>query len=134
MTDTYDRLLASCLREVEREVVQLVERAFERVPLDARELPVIGGGPFSHYGRTVQKELVVAALIAKQWFEFEGPRWARPLLLKAEDCHEMFNGVHRGNPRSWLRGEYGLLMRRMHWHYERVAPFEIFCIEQLAPG
>jgi hypothetical protein len=69
--------------------------------------------PFLDYERTVQKQLAVRALCATCWFETEAPPWALPLPLTFEDCVALFNGPHQGDRRSWLRGEYGLMLRSM---------------------
>jgi len=67
-----------------------VERAFEGLPDDVTELPLIGGAPFCHLARPEQKQVVVAALVATRWAETELPPWMLPLLLKPEDCVAMF--------------------------------------------
>ena len=128
----YERLLEASMREFERQVKIKVERAFEALPDDAGELPWIGGEPFSHCNRATQKQVVTAALVARQWFTHEAPEWAQPLPLKAEDCYALFNGPHRGNRRSRLVGEYGLMLRGSWWDTACVPPFEVFCAHALA--
>jgi hypothetical protein len=117
----------------ERLARRQVERAFEGLPDDARELPYIGGWPFIHCERVEQKQLAVAALCCTRWFELEAPPWAQPLPLTAEACRELFNGPHQTNRRSRLRGEYGLHARELDWVVERMTPFEVFCSQLLSP-
>ena len=111
-----------------------VERVFEDLPLDARELPYIGGWPFIHYERAEQKQMAVRALCCARWAETESPPWVLPLPLTDEACVALFNGPHRGNRRSRLRGEYGLHARTMGWVVERMTPFEMFCAGTLSPA
>ena len=117
----YDRFLATCMRETERGVVALVERAFETVPDDATELPWIGYFP---HNRTTQKQVVAQALRCARWFECEAPRWAPPLPLKLDDCHALLNV---GSRRHALVAKYGIELRAMWWDYKLARPFEVFC-------
>ena len=68
----YDRVLASCLREIEAEIVRLVEHKFENLPASAVELPWIGGEPIIHYERAVQKELAVEGTTRKAVVQVRG--------------------------------------------------------------
>ena len=78
------------------------------------------------------EELVVRALCACKWFEGEAAPWAQPLPLTQKDCVACFNlgpGDHR---RAVARGEYGLYLRGLGWHYQRARPFEVQCAQRLA--
>ena len=129
----YQRLLEASLRELERVVVHQVESEFEALPDNDSELPWIGGEPFCYCERATQKNVVIAALLARKWFESEAPRWAQPLPLKFEDCIALFNGPHRGNFRSRMVGEYGIVLRSMRWNLQRIPKFEVFCSQMLSP-
>ena len=126
----YDRLLKTCLHEIEHMIERQVERAFETVPaetaIDDRKLPWIGPWPYI-CSRAEQKQLVIAALTARQWFKIEGPLWAQPLLLKAEDCYATFGNHIRGpDYRAVLRGRFGMHAREKSWDIERMTRFEVF--------
>ena len=98
---SYDRLLQTALREIQPTIERMVERAFEGVPLGARELPVIGEAwPFECDDRAAQKEVVVRALCAREWFKAEGAPWAQPLLLKSSECRPLINRPHRRTTRQ----------------------------------
>jgi hypothetical protein len=85
MTD-YDRLLETAMREFARGAESQVERAFERALQLGEEIPWIGDAfPPPQY-RDDLKQVVIRALCARKWFEFEAPRWAQPLPLKLDDC------------------------------------------------
>jgi hypothetical protein len=134
MIDTeYARILKSAMAEFEDQVVRQVEAAFEGLPLDARELPWIGGDRYAYCDRATQKQAAVRALVARQWFEFESPRWAWPLPLSVEDCVARFNGVNRGSRRGYLVGQYGISLRGMGWQLQHAVPFEIFCAHEISP-
>ena len=123
----YDRLLKSAMREYERQVVRQVEDAFKDLPLDARDLPWIGGDRYGYCDRPTQKQVVIRALVAKEWFRHEAPEWAQPLPLKFEDCVMRFNGPNQGSRRGYLVGQYGLSLRGIGWQLQHAVPFEIFC-------
>jgi hypothetical protein len=128
----YDRLLQTCLREAERGIMDLVERKFADLPITTWELPWIGAFPYSD--RPDQKKFAVAALTAKLWFTYEGPRWAQPLELSHEACVELIDNPGRCNRRrAMLRGCYGLHARSVLWDIGRMTPFEVFCANELAP-
>jgi hypothetical protein len=130
---SYARILRLSMKEAEAGIAALVERAFADLPLDASELPIIGGWPFTLCNRTEQKQFAVAALKAVKWFESEAPRWARPLLLTNEDCLAVADGHHWGsNHRALLRSGYGQHARMFDWVIERLTPFEVFCANQLS--
>ena len=100
------RFLELCDREFERQVEQM----FEGVPLDAGVLPVIGEAwPFECCDRDVQKQAVVRALTAREWFKREGGgEWSQPLLLELKACRALLNNPGRGasdTRRDQLRGD-----------------------------
>jgi hypothetical protein len=132
MDNDYDRLLKSSMLAFERAIVDQVEHEFSLLPPGACETPWLDEEFFS-VGRVALKQLVIKALCARRWFEFEAPRWAPPLPLKRNDCVALYNGVHRGNQRSMLVGQYGTKLRSMHWDYERAPAFENFCAQVLSP-
>lgn len=132
MSQDYDRLLQAAMAEFERAIVDQVEAEFAALPNDICETPWIDE-EFFPLGRVALKQLVIKALCARRWFEFEAPRWAEPLPLKRNDCHALYNGVHRGNQRSMLVGRYGVMLRGMHWDCQRAPPFEVFCAQVLSP-
>jgi hypothetical protein len=132
-SSSYDRILKTAMREVEHEIVAQVERAFEGLPDDVRELPIIGGWPFPDWERAEQKQTAIAALRAKCWFKLEAPLWAQPLLLKAEECYPLLdNHPNSKNYRALLRGSYGLYLRHKWWDLAHAQPFEIFCADKMA--
>ena len=132
MMSDYDRLLEASMRAFESAVVDQVEREFAALPDGVCETPWIDK-EFFPIGRVALKQLVIRARCCQHWFGFEAPRWAPPLPLKLDDCHALFNGVHRGNQRSMLVGRYGIVLRGMAWDYKRALPFEVFCAQVLAP-
>src|SRR5262245_19303128 len=133
--------LETCLREFKSEVEQTVERNFARVleALQAGEdvkIPVIDDEFLPPERRTQEyfsklEQLVVRALVAKKWFEFEAPRWAQPLPLSEDDCIALINQPNR---RLYAVARYGRYLRALRWHLERVEPFEIFSSHELAAG
>jgi hypothetical protein len=125
---SYDRLLETALREVDDKITAMVDRAFAGLADDPdAPLPWIGVFP---QRRSVQKQMVTAALRARVWFKFEAPLWAQPLLLKAEDCQALFKRPHgddyRANRGAALRGDYGLHAREVWWDLKNMRPFEVF--------
>lgn len=134
MSNSYEQMLETALRELEHLVVDQVEREFEALPDNADELPLIGGEPFCYFDRATQKKAAVAALLAKQWFEYEAPKWAQPLPLTAEACYARFNGPHQRDLRARLVGEYGLRLREARWDLQLAPKFEVFCSQILSPS
>ena len=132
----FDRILRLSMKEAAAGIEALVQSAFEGLPLDADELPVIGSlWPFVDCTRVEQKKLAVAALLAAKWFETEAPPWACPLLLTSEACIAVQQGCHwRDNHRALLRGRYGMHARSVEWDPARMKPFEIFCANELSPS
>jgi hypothetical protein len=135
---TYDRMLASNLRDFESNIEQTVERLFVRwheaiEAGDETEIPVIGGElppPAAEYYDELQAK-IVRALCAQKWSEFETPHWINPLPLKEEDCIALLNIPEAQRwDRHWLRSQYGRHLRSLGWHYERAVPFEKFCAQQ----
>jgi hypothetical protein len=131
--DDYDRLLQTCLREFEREVVRQVEAEFARVLAKGaqpdEEIPFIGDPFPSPQYRDGLQARVVRALLARKWFEFEAPLWAQPLPLTEDDCMRLINQPNR---RLWPICEYGRTLRGMGWDLRYAPPFEQFLAEALA--
>jgi hypothetical protein len=139
----YDRLLATVMREFEREVEQMVAGKYAQVFAALRageevEIPVIGGAlpppeyRTPEYYDELQAE-IIQALRSQKWFTFEAPAWAQPLPLRREDCEALGDTPDRWG-RDWLRGEYGQHLRSLSWHYERAIPFEKFCAQKYNTG
>jgi hypothetical protein len=124
------------LREAEAEIVQLVEREFATLPaaasLDTQILPWIGPWPYTST-RAEHKALVVRALLAKCWFEFEAPRWAQPLPLTEKACVALLNGPDGDHHRRTVVVDYARQLRGLHWKYWNESPFEVFCARSLSP-
>ena len=139
-----DRLLKFSEAEFERAARRVVEKMFadnRTSPNPSPKIPIIdellhGGPDYNPHGSAAEHaifvELATRAVLARKWFQNEGPPWAQPLPLAVADCHACFNlgpGNHR---RDALRGEYGLSLHGLAWRYERAEPFEIFCARRLA--
>jgi hypothetical protein len=142
------RLTEICEAEFEREVERLVERSrpgFEREiaavfeaartqPCVLCEIPIVGAvqgfvySPHASQHRDLEK-LIVQAMCARKWFEFEAPPWAQPLPLSEEDCVACFNCG--GDRRAALVGHYARTLRGMHWAYKLAPPFELHCAYSL---
>ena len=105
----------------------MVEREFAALPGNASELSWIGGERYAYCDRATQKQKVIAALVAREWFTHEAPEWAQPLPLKFEDCTARFNGPNRACRRGRLVGIYGITLREMSWQLQYAKPFEVFC-------
>jgi hypothetical protein len=140
-TSTYERMLASNLREYEPNIRQTVGRLFARwhealQAGDEPEIPVIGGTlPPTEY-RTPEyfdelQAKAVRALCARKRHEFEAGAWAQPLPISEADCIARYQVEQRG--RQYLVGQYGLLLRQYAWHCERAPLFEVFIADSLRP-
>jgi hypothetical protein len=137
-----DRILKYSEAEFERAVRRKVEAMFEANRTSAnpsREIPIIGTLMHGYYDPRASAaehvelvDMVVRAVIAREWFKQEAAPWAQSLPLSTSDCQALFNlgpGDHR---RAIAVGEYGLYLQTMGWRIDRVQPFEVYCAHRLA--
>ena len=132
-----ERLVEQCRFAYEREVREAFEANRARPCALCDVMPIIGGMRGFQYNPHASRQshrdleaLVVQALLARKWFEYEAPLWAQPLPLTEEDCAACFN--RGGDRRSSLVGNYARRLREMWWDYRLATPFEVFCAHRLA--
>lgn len=122
----YERVLNAALHAVETQVSAMVERALAGLPDDPdAPLPWIG---VWRDERAKQKQVVIAALICRQWCKYELPRWAPELPLRMEDIYKLTDLGTQGSSvmqrRSGLVGNYAQTLRGMAWDRRYVPRFE----------
>jgi hypothetical protein len=128
-----------CTREFALGVKRMVEREFaalKDLPGDSVEAPFIGDefDPHDEEAFDFWLQMATRALLARRWWEKEGPPWAQPLPLKRKECVALRNKYRTKHDfrRANLIASYAEDLKARWYRVENAIPFELFCARTLA--
>ena len=119
------------LREViDRELTAFVDKLIaEAVARGDDEIPVVGGPWYENDPDFDARQHLVRALLCREWFKTQCPEWGQPLPLSRAEYSDMCQRHDFPDLRLYLVASFSNHLRGDDWHYERVGPFCLWCLE-----
>ena len=131
----YDRVLANCLREIEAEIVRLVEREFENLAGQCRRAAVDRRLAVSRLRARRAEAAGGRGITRKAVVQVRGPAMGA---AAAVDRRGLLRAVQRpassSNRRASLVGALWASTRGMQGDLALMTRFEVFCANELAPA